>query len=289
MSDLKGICTPVCTVFTEDGSAIDEAAQRRHLDTLLEAGVHIIAAAGGTGEFSFLSVEERRRVLEIVVDHVGGSAKVIAHTSAVMTEEAIEHSKHAESLGVDALLVLPPYFEGPTLEGVYEHYARVNDAVSTPIMAYNIPVHTGIDLDPDFCLRLMELSNIRYLKDSTGDHTRLQDLTQRNISVFVGGEPIMFPALVAGAVGCFWGSSNAIPREAVELYGLVQDGKLVEAAKLWHRLYPLNNFAWSHAFNPSIKAATNLLGGDVRTCRRPVQPLSDEEMSELSQIIAGLG
>lgn len=289
MSDLEGICTPVCTVFTEDGSAFDEAGQRRHLDTLLEAGIHIIAAAGGTGEFSFLSIEERRRVLETVVDHVGDQAKVIAHVSAVMTEETIEHAKHAEGLGVDALLILPPYFEGPTLDGVFEHYERVDAAVSTEIMAYNIPVHTGIDLEPEFCVRLLELPNIRYLKDSTGDHTRLQDLVQHGVPVFVGGEPIMFPALMAGAPGCFWGSSNAIPREAVALYGMVQSGRISDAVALWHRLYPLNRFAWGHTFNPSIKAAVNLRGGDVGVCRRPVQPLSDDELVELKNIIAELG
>jgi len=287
MSDeLAGICTPVCTVFTEDGSTIDEARQRAQIERLLAAGVHIVCAAGGTGEFSFLTTAERARVIEIAIDACRGRARVIAHVSAVMTEETVDLARRAEAAGADALLVLPPYFEGPTLEGVREHYERVSAAVSTPIMAYNIPVHTGIDLEPDFCADLMTIPNIAYLKDSTGDHTRLQDLVARGIRVFVGGEPIMGPALMAGAVGCFWGTSNAIPADAVRLYELVQAGDLAAANALWQRLYPLNRFIWGHPFNPSVKAATNLLGGDVGMCRRPVQPLGAAELAELESIVA---
>lgn len=289
MSDLAGICTPVCTVFDEGGGKIDDTAFKRHLDTLIEAGVHIVAPGGGTGEFSFLTPDERRHVLEIAADHVRGHARVIAHVSAVMTEEAIELARHAEALGVDALLMLPPYFEGPGLDGVMEHYERVAAAVGTPVMAYNIPVHTGIDLDPDFCVRLMELPNLEYLKDSTGDFTRLQDLVERGVKVFVGGEPIMFHGLLAGAVGCFWGSSNFIPREAVQLYDRVSAGDSAGAAALWRMLYPVNRFVWGHPFNPSVKAATNIRGGAVGECRRPVQPLPAEDHSELEALLAKLG
>lgn len=288
MSDLRGICTPTCTVFTDDGGQIDDAKFKRHLDSLIEAGVHIITPGGGTGEFSFLAPEERRHVLEVTIKHVQGHAQTIAHVSAVMTEETIEFAKHAESLGADALLVLPPYFEGPTLDGVFEHYERVSAAVSTPIMAYNIPVHTGIDLTPEFCIRLREVSNVKYLKDSTGDFTRLQDLTERGIRVFVGGEPIMFHGLMAGAQGCFWGTSNAIPREAVQLYELVAAKDLAKAVDLWSRLYPLNRFVWGHPFNPSVKASVNLRGGHVGQCRRPVQPLAGDEMQVLESLIASL-
>ncbi|MGI9405777.1 MAG: dihydrodipicolinate synthase family protein [Hyphomicrobiaceae bacterium] len=288
MTELRGICTPICTVFAENNGAVDDNRYRRHLDTLLEAGVHIIAPGGGTGEFSFLSPDERRHVLEVAAKHIDGRAKIIAHVSAVMTEETIELAKHAEATGADALLVLPPYFEGPNMAGVMEHYERVAGAVNTPIMAYNIPVHTGIDLDPEICTRLMEMPNIRYLKDSTGDFVRAQDLVQKGVRLFVGGEPIMCHGLLAGAHGCFWGTSNAIPREAVALYDLVTESKFEQAAELWNRIYPLNRFVWGNPFNPGVKAGTNLRGGDVGVCRRPVQPLTAEEHAELEAIITRL-
>ena len=143
MAELKGICTPICSVFTGDGSRIDETAQKKHLDRLLSAGIHIIAICGGTGEFSFLTREERLKLTEMAARHIDGRAKLIVHASAVMTEETIDYAKHAQDQGADCLLVLPPYFEGPTLEGCYEHYAKVAAAVDIDLMAYNTSSRPG--------------------------------------------------------------------------------------------------------------------------------------------------
>ena len=285
---LNGVCTPVCTVFAEDGSKIDQIAQSRHLDTLLEAGVHIICVCGGTGEFSFLTPDERRSLTEQVAKHVDGRAKLIVHASAVMTEETIEYAKHAEGVGADCLLVLPPYFEGPTLEGTFEHYEKVAGAVNTEIMAYNIPVHSGIDLEPEFVKRLMAVDNIEYLKDSTGDFIRLQQLIKAGVKVFNGADPLMLYGLMAGASGCFWGTSNAIPGEAVTLYEAARDGRLKEALALWQRIYAVNDFIWNNPFNPAVKALGNHLGHDLRHCRRPVQPLTANEIATLEVAIADL-
>ena len=285
---LKGVCTPVCTIFTENGSKIDESAQYQHLDVLLEAGVQIVCVCGGTGEFSFLTVDERRSLTEKVANYVDGRAKLIVHVSAVMTEETIEYAKHAEGVGADCLLVLPPYFEGPTLEGTFEHYERVANAVSTEIMAYNIPVHSGIDLDPEFVKRLMAVDNINYLKDSTGDFIRIQQLIKAGVKVFNGADPLMLFGLMAGAVGCFWGTSNAIPEQSVTLYEAVVDGRLDDALLLWERIYAVNDFIWGNPFNPAVKALGNRLGHDLRHCRRPVQPLTREEVAALEVAIGDL-
>ena len=285
---LSGVCTPICTVFAEDGSCIDETAQRRHVDALLEAGVHIICVCGGTGEFSFLTAEERRRLTEVVADQINGQAKLVVHASAVMTEETIEYARHAEDVGADCLLILPPYFEGPTLEGAYEHYEKVAMAVNTEIMAYNIPVHSGIDLQPAFVKRLMDIDNIMYLKDSTGDFIRIQQLIKTGIKVFNGADPLMLHSLMAGAVGCFWGTSNAIGKQAVELVELSRKGEWDAALALWQRIYAVNDFIWNNPFNPAVKALGNLLGHDLRECRRPVQPLTGDEMAELEAAIRDL-
>jgi 4-hydroxy-tetrahydrodipicolinate synthase len=289
MTELRGVCTPVCTIFSEDGSVVDDTALRKHLDTLIEAGVPIVTACGGTGEFSFLRADERRHVTEVVARHIEGQAQLIVHASAVMTEETVEYAKHAEGLGADALLLLPPYFEGPNMQGVYEHYARVAGAVTTPIMAYNIPVHSGIYLDPDFYARLSsEIDTVRYLKDSTGDFLALQEFVRRDAKVFVGCDPLMYHGVLAGAAGCFWGTSNAIPEQAVKVYELAAAGELQAANALWQTIYPLNQFVWSHPFNPSVKAAGRLLGHDLRECRRPVQPLTDGEMAALREALQPL-
>ena len=288
MSELRGVCTPICSVFSDDGSRIDEVAQADHVERLIEAGVHIIAVCGGTGEFSFLTKEERLRLTELVAKQFDGRAQLIVHVSAVMTEETIEYAKHAEGIGADCLLVLPPYFEGPTLAGSYEHYEKVALSVNTDIMAYNIPVHSGIDLEPAFCQALMKIDNINYLKDSTGDFLRVQQLVKGGIRLFNGADPLMLHSLMVDAVGCFWGTSNAIPNEAVRLYELTMAGQWDQAVELWKRIYAVNDFIWHNPFNPSVKALGNLLGADLRECRRPVQPLTEDETNRLKIAAADL-
>ena len=287
-SALGGVCTPICTLFTDDGARLDTEAQLRHVDTLVEAGVDIVCVCGGTGEFSFLTREERLQLTETVARRLDGRARLLVHVSAVMSEETIDYARHACDQGADCLLVLPPYFEGPTLEGTYEHYQRVAAAVDVDIMAYNIPVHSGIDLGPDFVLRLMEIDNIRYLKDSTGDFLRIQQLVQAGVRVFNGADPLMLHALMSGAAGCFWGTSNAIPRHAVRLVELAGERDWEGALALWEQIWAVNDFVWHHPFNPSVKALGNLLGQALGECRRPVQPLTDEEMAGLRSAAASL-
>lgn len=286
--ELKGICAAACTPMNDDGSQVDYDRLKTHLDTLIEAGVHIIAVCGGTGEFPFLSTEEKRRIAEVAARHIGGRTRLIVQTSAIRTEDAIEASRHAEDLGADALLVLPPYFEGPTPDGVFSHYEKIARAVKTPIMAYNIPVHSGFDITPDFFKRLQQIDTVKYIKDTSGNFVRLQELIAAGLPVFNGADPFAFHALVAGARGCFWGAVNAMPRQAVELYDLVQAGQASQAAELWKRMLPANLFFWNHPYNPAVKAATNLLVNKVGPCRQPVQPLSDADLRELDAALQPL-
>jgi len=289
MKELKGICAALCTPFTEDGEKVDEIALRNHIDSMLEAGMHIILVCGGTGEFAYLRPEERKRIAEIASKHIDGRAGFMVQTSAINTADAIEFAKHAEGVGADCLLILPPYFEGPDNEGVYYHYEKISEAIKIPIMVYNIPEHSGIDVTPNFFQRLTQIDNIHYIKDSTGDIIRIQELLTTGGKVFNGGDPIAFFSLLAGCPGCVWGAPNAMPKESVDLYNLVTSGKLGEARDLWSRMFPANHFFWTHVYNASVKAATNLSGRKVGPCRKPVQPLTDFEMSELREALKHLG
>ena len=289
MKEPKGMCAALCTPFSEDGEQVDETALRNHIDSMLEAGVHSILVNGGTGEFAYLTREERRRLAELASEHIDGRTDYVVMASAASTTEAIQYSKPAEGVGTDCLLILPPYFEGPDLEGVYYHYARISGAVDLPIMVYNIPVHTGIDITPSFYQRLMEFDNVEYIKDSMADILRIQELLAVGAKVFNGGDPIAFFSLVAGCPGCVWGAVNAMPVEAVNLYNLVSSGSIGEARDLWEKMFPTNRFFWRHVYNASVKAATNLSGRPVGPCRKPVQPLTDVEMADLKQAMAPLG
>jgi 4-hydroxy-tetrahydrodipicolinate synthase len=289
MSDLKGICVPICTPFDKSGDRIDEGALAAHVDTLLHARVHVILSCGGTGEFAYLTEPERRRIHEAVGKQVRGKAGFVAQASAISTRDTIENAKAAQDLGADALMILPPFFEGPTMDGVMWHYEQVARAVKTPIIVYNIPQNTNRDITPPLFARLLQIDNIRYIKDSTGDLTRIQQLVATGGKVFNGGDTLAFAALVAGCVGCIWGGGNAMPREAVQLYELVSAGKLAEAATLWQRILPAQIFYWTHDYNSSVKAATNLLGGNVGICRKPALPLSEADVTDLKRALATLG
>ncbi len=289
MTDLKGICVPICTPFAADGSTLDEAALEAHLDAMLEAGVHVIAVCGGTGEFPFLSEAEKRRIAEISARHIDGRCKLIVQTSAIRTEDAIEASKHAVANGADALLILPPYFEGPGADGVRWHYEQVAAAVDTTIMVYNIPQFSGFDITPEVFADLRQIDGIRYIKDSTSDMGRLERLARSGAKVFNGCDYLNLYGLIAGCVGCFSGAGNAMAAEYVRLYELFQNGDQAGALELWHRMQPLNLLLWTLPFNPVAKEASNIAGRPVGQCRRPVLPLSDAEMAAVREAMSSLG
>jgi 4-hydroxy-tetrahydrodipicolinate synthase len=292
MKELKEMCVALCTPFTEDGEKVDETALKNHIDSMIEAGVHIILVCGGTGEFAYLRPEEKRKIAEIAAKHIDSRAGFMVQTSAVNTVDAIEFSRHAEGVGADCLLILPPYFEGPNYDGIYYHYEKIAEAINIPIMVYNIPQSSNIDLTPGFMKRLMEIDNIQYIKDSMEDLTRIQELLMvcgDRVKVFNGGDPIAYYSLIAGCPGCVWGATNAMPKESVKLYDLVQAGKLSEAGDLWKRMFPANLFFVTHVYNAAVKAATNLSGRKVGPCRKPLMPLTDSEMSDLKDALKPLG
>jgi 4-hydroxy-tetrahydrodipicolinate synthase len=289
MSELKGVCVPACTPFDKSGDNVDEKALSAHLERLLEAGVHAVVSCGGTGEFAYLSESERRQIHQLIAKRVHSRARFVAQSSAVSTRDTIENAKFAEGLGADAVMILPPYFEGPTMDGVTWHYETVARAIKTPIIVYNIPQNTNRDITPDLFSRLLEIDNIQYIKDSTGDFTRIQQLIATGGKVLNGGDTLAFPALVAGCPGLIWGGVNATPKEAVRLYDLVVKGDLNTAAALWKTILPAQIFYWTHDYNSSVKAATNLLGGNVGICRKPALPLPEDDLANLKAALSVLG
>ena len=289
MRELAGICVPICTPLDPGGEGLDEAALRAHVDSMIAAGVHIILVCGGTGEFPYLRPAERRRIAEIAGRQIDGRAGFMVQTSGVSTSETIEACKHAQGLGADGIMVLPPYFEGPERRGVLWHYEQVARAVDLPLMVYNIPQSTTIDITPDLYAELLQIETIRAIKDSTGSLIRIEQLLAVGGTVFNGADPIAFAALLAGCPGCVWGAVNAMPRPAVQLYELVAAGDLAGARAVWRRMLPAQLFFWSHFYTASVKAATNLSGRPVGPCRKPVQPLTPDEQRGLLRALEPLG
>jgi 4-hydroxy-tetrahydrodipicolinate synthase len=286
MIKLKGICVPICTPFENGGASLDIRALEGHIESMIEAGVHIIAVNGGTGEFPFLTDAEKRQIAEVAARRIDGRAKLIVQTSALRTEDAMANAKHAAGVGADALLILPPFFEGPGESGVRWHYEQIARAVSTPIMVYNIPQFSGFDITPEVYRRLSEIENVQYIKDSTSNMLRIEQLAAQGSAVFNGCDYLNLYSLIAGAAGCFTGAGNAIPAQLVKLYDLFTSDRLSEAASLWRELKPLNTLLWTAPFNPVAKAAAVLSGRPVGECRRPVLPLAPSEMALVREAMA---
>ncbi|MDZ7748881.1 MAG: dihydrodipicolinate synthase family protein [Halofilum sp. (in: g-proteobacteria)] len=284
-AELAGMCVPLCTPMSDDGSEIDEGALVRHIDAMVEADLDMILVCGGTGEFPFLTAEEKTRIARVAARHLDGRKQLVVQTSAIRTEDAVAASKEAEALGADAVLVLPPYFEGPGPEGVLYHYARVAESVGIPVMAYNIPAFSDFDITPEFFERLREHTGIEHIKDSTGDLVRIQQLIARGVKVFNGADPLVFAALTAGSTGCIVGGMNALPREMARVHGLVERGAYDEAMELWGRILPACIHFWTHEYNATVKAATNRMGYSVGPCRKPIQPLTQEQLAEVEHVL----
>jgi 4-hydroxy-tetrahydrodipicolinate synthase len=174
------------------------------------------------------------------------------------------------------------------MDGVMWHYEHVAKAVKLPIVVYNIPQNTNVDITPEIFSRLLKIENIQYIKDSTASLVRIQQLVATGGKIFNGGDPIAFQGLLAGAAGCIWGALNAMPKEGVELYRLVTAGKLTEAVALWQRMLPAQLFFWTHDYNSSIKAATNIAGRSVGECRKPALPLDEADMATLRKAMKPL-
>ena len=212
---LHGVCAAMTSPFDDTGEHLDEGRLRDHIESLIDAGVHGLVLCAGTGEFAFLSDDEKDRIISLGCEIVDGRIPVVAQTSAITTTDAIERTRRAADHGAAAAMVLPPYFEGPFERGVLFHYEKLAKAIDIPIVLYNIPVNSGFDIHPDLYRQLMAMENIDYIKDSTGDLIRLQKLIGIGGHVLAGADPLAPYAAMSGAAGWIWGAANVMPHECV--------------------------------------------------------------------------
>ena len=268
--------------MTDGGEQIDEPALLDHLDWLLDAGVHGLLVLSGTGEYAYLRPEEKRRVVELALPHIDGRVPVMVQTSEMSVSDTLESSKHAVDHGADAVMVLPPWLESPSERGVMYHYERVAQGVSADIVLYNTPAASGVEIPPSMYRQLLAIDNVRYMKDSQGDLSRIQKLVAisegTDAEVLCGVDPLAPYALMAGAAGMIWGCANIMPHECVRLVELIDAGKYAEALELWQMMWPINAFMWENeqdvGFLPGVKTATEMVGQKMGPLRRPQMPVT---------------
>jgi 4-hydroxy-tetrahydrodipicolinate synthase len=289
MNELTGINLAMQTPMDADGS-IDYARWEELIDLYIDAGVHGLVLGAGTGQHPYLTQQECNRLYELGAARINRRCKLICQTSALVLDELLERSKHAQGLGADALMILPPYLEGPEDDdGLFEFYAAIDSAIETDIIGYNIPQSTGISISVDLFKRLNQIKHFNYIKDSAGDLIRQQEYLATGYKVLNGCDPNTVFSFIAGAQGCIWGGANYMPRESVRLFELVTSGDITGAMELWSRMIPSLLYIWRGKYVAKVKAASRLRGFDGGGVRAPLQNLSANEMHELMACLEPLG
>lgn len=272
----KGVITALITPF-RDG-AVDEAAFVALVERQIAAGVHGLVPVGTTGETSTLSHEEHRRVVELCVETARGRAFVIAGAGANATDEAIDLVRHAKTVGADAALVVAPYYNRPSQEGLYQHYKAINDAVQMPVVIYNVPTRTGVDISNETLERLSALPNMIGVKDATGDLARasMQRLTcGPGWNMLTGDDPTALGYMAHGGHGVISVSSNVAPEACVAFMEACLKGQW-ETALYWQdRLIRLHRTLFFDSSPAPTKAGLAMLGLCTDETRLPIVPCSD--------------
>lgn len=277
--DLGGVIVATTLAFKEDtsapgGLAVDYDRFAEHCSWLMDNGCRGVGPNGSLGEYSSLTDEERRKVIQVAVEAVGDRGLVIAGVHGVGWHQAQKWAEFAREDGADGVLLLPPTLYRANDSEVIEHYTRVAE-VGLPIMAYNNPIDTKVDLTPKLLVELAKIPEVVAVKEFSGDVRRvfeIQELT--DLDVIAGADDLLFETLMDGAVGWFAGYPNAFPKEAVEIYNLVQVGKLAEARELYKHLVAV--FRWDsrvefvQAIKLSIDIAGQSFGGPTRPPRGPL-------------------
>lgn len=285
--DLGGVIVATALPYCADpaapaGLAVDYDAYAAHCDWLIGNGCRGVGPNGSLGEYSSLTDSERRRVVQTAVDAVAGRGLVIAGVHAPSWHQARQLAEHAAQDGADGLLCLPPTMYRATPAEVIEHFRQVAE-VGLPVMAYNNPIDTKVDLTPDLVARLADIPNIVAIKEFSGDVRRAFDIRERcGIQVIAGADDLLFELLVDGATGWFAGFPNAFPAESVELYNLVRAGRIDDARNLYTQLVPVFRWDSRTEFVQAIKLSMDLVGRYGGPCRPPRGPLSPEQAARVT-------
>lgn len=284
---LHGSIVPLVTPFR--GGQLDTNALADLIDWQIESGSHGISVAGTTGEPTSLSADERERVIRGAVEAAHGRVPVVAGTGSNNLDETLRFSRFAQKAGADALLVITPYYVRPSQEGLYLHFKAVAQAVDLPVILYNIPGRTAVNLEIDTVARLREsCPNIIGVKEANQDFlhiVRLIGKLGRDLAVYSGIELLCFPILAIGGAGYVSATGNVLPRQVAQLYDLVAEGKWREAQDLHYTLIPLNDAMFIETNPVPAKTALGMMGKISPEVRLPLAPLSPENQAKLQQVL----
>ena len=288
---MKGSIVPIVTPFRN--GAVDYDALAQLIDWQIESGSHGISVTGTTGEPTSLTWDERKQVIRTAKEAVAGRVPFLPGTGSTNHAETLELSSYAESLGVDGILVIAPYYNRPSQEGLFRHFDAVAKHVGLPVVLYNIPGRTAVNIEIDTVARLREANrNIVGVKESNKDFEHINRLLHklgRDFLVYSGIELLCFPILAIGGAGYVSATGNLMPREVARLYDLVAAGEWQAAQDLHYHLMPLNDAVFLEINPVPVKAALGWMGRIDPEVRLPLAPLGAANAEKLRRVMAGYG
>ena len=285
-----GMATAMVTPMT--GSGVDYAALENFIEFQIANGINALVAVGTTGESATLSPEERRDVIRFTVEKAAGRVPVIAGTGTNNTAHAINYSKSACQDGADALLVVTPYYNKATQNGLMAHYSAIADSVDKPIILYNVPSRTGCNLLPATVEKLADHPNICAIKEASGNMAQVVELIARcgdKMDVYSGEDALTVPMMAMGAKGAISVLSDVMPREAVQMAQAALSGDFQTAARLQCQFLPLINALFSEVNPIPVKAAVSAMGYGEEDIRLPLTPMEPEHRQVLFAEMRKLG
>ena len=283
-----GLCTALVTPFSEDG--IDFSVLEQLIKGQIEAGTEAIVLAGTTGESPTLTHDEKLALFREGVRMAAGRCKVVAGTGSNCTKAAIELSREAEQIGVDGLLVVTPYYNKATQPGLVKHYNAICNAVSIPVIAYNVPSRTGVDISVDTCKALAQIPNLAGIKEACGDISKVaRILASTELSVWSGNDDQTIPVVALGGAGVISVASNVIPKQMHSLTQAALEGDFARAAALQRRFQKLMDLLFCQVNPIPVKAAMRMIGMDCGLCRMPLDELTGENARKLQSCLDELG
>ncbi|MEJ5048845.1 dihydrodipicolinate synthase family protein [Chryseobacterium culicis] len=286
----KGIIAYPITPFDEN-EKVDIPLFKHLVERLITSGSHGIAPLGSTGVMPYLSDEEKEEVTEATLQQVKGRIPTLVGVSNLTTEKTIHHAQFAEKAGADAVMIIPMSYWKLTDDEIVTHYDAVARKISIPIMAYNNPATSGVDMSPTLLKRLLEIPNVTMIKESTGDIQRMHHLRRElgeEVAFYNGSNPLALAAFSAGARGWCTAAPNLIPELNISLYNAVEEGNLEKAKTIFYQQFDLLKFIVNKGLPRAVKSGLNILGEDGGNLRSPLKPLHEKETEELKNIIKTL-
>lgn len=286
-----GCGTAMVTPFLQDGS-LDEETLRRLVKRQIDAGIHFLVPVGTTGESPTLSKKEHLRVVEITLEEAKGKVPVLAGCGGYNTAELVELAKELEAMEADGLLSVTPYYNKPTPEGLYQHYRAVAGATRLPIIVYNVPGRTALNIKTETLVRLASIDGIVGVKEASGDIGQMAEVCQAVPSTFAvlsGDDAVTLPLMALGGSGVISVASNEAPAEMAKLCDLCRQGDFAAARALHRKLYPLMAVNFCETSPGPVKTAMEIMGLLKANYRLPMVPVTPESRAKLEAVLQDLG